>query len=232
MKKGLIMVMSCTQSPYDKLAKTSQKTWDSIDVKGLETIFYFGESEKENTEKEIYFPVHDHLFGIGIKNIMAFNWALRNKDWDYMIRPNASTYVHKERLLNYIQTLPDNNVYSGLQVISDTEPTWVWGPFLIMSRDVVKQIMDNGYLWNHSLIEDKAMSYIANQLDIPFSSIEGCSIDKTSSGWQCTSYANNSYTFTNFEEVKNDKKHFLFRCKQDYNRDMDHYVMTQLFKNL
>lgn len=232
MKKGLIMVMSCTQSPYDKLAKTSQKTWDSVHVEGLDTIYYFGESEKENTDKEIYFPVHDHLFGIGHKNIMAFDWALKNKDWDYMIRPNASTYVHKERLLNYIQTLPDNNVYAGLRVISEIEPMWVWGPFLIMSRDVVEKIVRYNILWDHSIIEDKAMSYVAARRMIPFMDIEGCSIDKTPDGWQCTSYANNSYTFKDFAEVKNDKKHFLFRCKQDYNRDMDHYVMTQLFKNL
>lgn len=238
MKTGLIMVLSALQEPYYKLANTSQKTWDSEPVENMETIFYFGRSDKKNSDTTIYCPVDEDFFNIGYKNFYAFKWALEYKKWDYMIRPNASCYVHKTRLLNYIQTLPESNVYAGLRVCS-VQPNYIWGPCIIMSRDVVSKIVDNTDKWNHSLIEDQAMSYVVHELNIPYMTgpqtglgicaIEQCQDDKK---WRLISYLNSGYSFSDFRELQNDKDHFLFRCKHESDRDIDTHIMYQLFNNL
>jgi hypothetical protein len=239
MKTCIIMVLSSTEEQYEKLHQTSKQTWDSIEEPGTETIYYFGESNKLNTDKEFYFPIKEHLYNIGYKNLLAFEWALKNKTWDYMVRINASTYVHKKRLLGYIQTLPNSNLFAGLTVSGP--PRYLWGPYIIMSRDVIQQFLNYQNLWNHNVIEDQAMGYLADSLYIPYYGLRACSIDKRNHGWQCNSDTTHSYAFTNFETVSKDYWNFLFRCKTQikslyenahYDRGDDHYAMQQLCKYL
>ena len=239
MKTCLIMVLSSTEEQYEKLHQTSKRTWDYTDEPGTETIYYFGEFNKHNTDKEIYFPIEEKLYNIGHKNLMAFEWALNTKTWDYIVRLNSSAYVHKKRLMQYLQELPDNNLFSGLTVPGP--PRYVWGPFIIMSRDVVQKFIDNKHLWNHSAVEDQSMGYLADNLHIPYHTLRACSINKKDNGWSCNSNITHSYTFTHFAEVSKDYWNFLFRCKTQlpylyvdptYDRADDHHAMHQLYQYL
>jgi hypothetical protein len=55
MKRVLILVVSSQNPPYDRMYQTSCETWDSIDVPGVETVYYFSEPMQPNTDTEIYF---------------------------------------------------------------------------------------------------------------------------------------------------------------------------------
>ena len=50
MKKVLILVLSCETPPYNKMVDTSKSTWDSIEVDGVETIYYFGNHNDKRTD--------------------------------------------------------------------------------------------------------------------------------------------------------------------------------------
>lgn len=234
MKNVLILVLSSDFHPYDKMIKTSIDTWDSIDVEHTETVFYCGASSKKDTDKIIYLPVDNDLFSIGKKTLLAFEWALKNKEFDYISRPQANAYIHKTELVKYIQTLPDNGVFDTMEVkATDTSERYGWGCATLLSRDVVQMVVDNKDKWDHTKMEDVSLSQLIDRLGIPYREGKICSINKTENGYLCLCYGGGeNFEFTDFKDINKANGQYWFRCKQDYNRDMDAYIMKQLFKNL
>lgn len=231
MKKALIMVLSSDWPPYSKMITTSQQTWDSVHVEGTDTVFYCSYSDKVDTDKVIYLPVDNGLYDIGKKTLLAFEWALKNKDFDYLSRPQANGYINKKELIKYVQTLPDEKVFATIEV--DTVPRWGWGVGTLLSRDIVKTIVDNKDKWDHHKMEDVAMSQLVDKLGIPWTKAMACSIDRMPDGWRCIVYGDGtSFSFKDFSEIVKAEGHFFFRCKQDYNREEDAFVMKELFKYL
>lgn len=230
-KKILNLVLSCETPPYDKMVQTALETWDSIEVEGIETVYYFGEPQKQNTDKFIYLPVEEILHAMGRKTLMAFEWALKNKEFDFLARPHSSIYVNKRELKEYVESLPNENVFAGVQI--DATPIWCWGGTgFLFSRDVVQKLVGNKSLFKEGLMEDMGISYIANELGIPFMPGRGCSIDKQKTGWLCLCYGTESFTFDDFSEVTKSKGQYFFRCKNDGDRNVDEIVMRELFKYL
>lgn len=229
MKKVLIMVIGCSLSPWDVMAITSVNTWDSIDVPNVETIFYFGNPVKENTDKFIYFPIDESYSTMSKKTLLAFEWALKNKDFDYIARINSSTYVDKKLLIKYIQTLADKDVFAGIEV--ESNPNWMIGWGYIISKDVIEKIVNHQELLRHDIMDDVALSYLINDLNIPYTKGKYCSIDKRDNGWVCISYGSESFEFTDWKDCRKSGHHF-YRCKQDLEREKDKFIMEQLFKIL
>lgn len=233
MKKCLILVLSSQEHPYKKMMATSLNTWDKIEVDGVESVFYCGMPVQENTDKIIYLPIHESYKVLGAKTLMAFEWALENKEFDYLARVNASTFVDKKELIKYIQTLPGDNVFAGLKVdASEYKEQWHWGPSLTFSKDVIQKLVDNKHYLDDTLMEDMAISYLANKLKIPYTQGRACTIDKTDNGWRLMAYGCTGFEFNDFEDLKKLDNQFYYRVKQDYDRDMDKYLMEKLFQVL
>lgn len=232
MKRVLILVVSSEVEPYGEMIKTSLNTWDSIEVEGVETIFYCGESSIPDTDKIKHFHVEEGLFTMGTKGLIAYEWALQNKEFDYVARVNSSCYVDKKKLLEYVQSLPSENVFAGVEADSQNGFRYLWGGMqFIISKDVLTKIVMHKGHWNHALMEDESMSLLVSKLGISFYAGMGCSINRTSNGWILLSYpdGNGSKAFTDFREIKDNPNHF-YRVKQDLQRDLDKYVMNELFR--
>src|SRR4029077_122343 len=166
-------------------------------------VYYFSNKDKVSEGKFLYLPVQESLYTMGHKLLAAFQWALANKDFDYIARPHSCIYVNKKELAGYINDLPAENVLSGPMVVDN--PSWLWGGLgLILSRDVVQKIIDNKHLFDHRQMEDKGLSYLATKLNIPFTEGTGCSIDQYGESWLCLSYGSKrskSFTFKDFADV-------------------------------
>ncbi len=230
MKRVLILAIGCSLPPWNKMFETSFDTWDSVEVDGVETIFYFGNPVRENNNKTIYFSVEESYFTMGEKMLQAFQWALDNKEFDYIARVNSSCYVDKKQLIKHIQTLPKENLFSGL--IVQGENPWLWGGGqFILSKDVVEKLVENKSLYNHTVMEDVGISELATKIGIPFTQGKAASIDKTDSGWRLMGYEGPSFEFTNFADC-NKSEQFFYRCKHDPDRTVDKYIMQELFKTL
>jgi hypothetical protein len=234
MKKVLILVMSSQKDPYKKMIETSLSTWDSINIEGVESIFYCGNPVKENTDKFIYFPLDESYQTMGEKTLRAYDWALKNKEFDYVARVNSSCYVNKKELIKYIQTLPDRNVFAGLEVVaSKVAEKWMWGGGqYIISRDVIDLIVQNRGMWNHTVMDDQAVSFVANKLSIPYTQGKACSIEKRKDGWTCLCYGEPSIEFIDFVDMNKLVNQYFIRVKQDKDRSLDEYIMKQLYQNL
>lgn len=231
--KILILVIGCQLPPWDVMPETSQGTWDSVEVENVETIYYFGNPVKENTGKFIYFPVDESYNTMGHKMMLAFEWALDNKEFDYVARVNSSCYVDKKELVKYVAKFTKENVFAGLRVTaSDKHPEWLWGGGnYVISKDVIKKIFDNRYYLDETIMEDLALSFLVTKLGVPFTDGMACSIDKLENGWRLTGYGAASFEFSDFADVNKSGQSF-YRCKQDYDRSKDEFVMNELYKVL
>lgn len=210
--------------------QTSRETWDSVHIDGVETVFYFGEPIRENTDKEVYFPIKEGYNTMGHKLLAAFDWALKNREFDYIARVNSSCYVNKSELLRHVQDQPSNNLFAGAIVKGEREWLWGGGQFLI-SKDVVEKVIANRARFNHRLIEDVALSHLVSDLGIEFTDGKSCSINRNGDKWRSIGYGYDSYEFTNFDEIRKEGV-FFYRVKQDLNRDQDEFVMRELFRVL
>ena len=227
MKRVLIMVVSCEARPYGKMIDTSLLTWDSKEIEGVQTIYYCGTSTQLDTDKIKHFPIKDGLYQMGHKGLLAYEWALNTLEFDYVARVNSSCYVSKKKLLDYVQTLPNENIFEGLKI--EDKEDWVWGGGqFIISRDVLQKIVDNKADWRHGEMEDKAMSFLAAKLGIPFKEGNACSINKQEDNWGLLSYGfGESIEFEDFKDVSN-SPHYFYRVKQDQRRELDEYIMIKL----
>lgn len=231
--KILVFVISCNDDPYPSLARASMETWDSVDVDGVETVFYFGWPPSMIHPKVISVHIHEGLYDMGKKNLLAYRWALENLQWDFMARVNASCYVRKEKLAAYASESPKSGVYRGLVVDYHNGFVWGGGQFL-MSRDVVQAIVDNRKRWNHAEMEDVAQSWLVRDLGFKWDGSGcACSINRRDNDWLCIVYNNGtrsegSFAFKEFDELAGRNLPPFIRVKQDYKRHKDIEIMKEL----
>ncbi len=242
-KKILILVVSSNDKPYKQMVKTSLETWDSIDVENCETMYYFGEAIKDDLSvyipnqnpKFLFDSVKETYSNMGHKLLYAFQWVLRNKDFDYIVRINSSCYCDKKHLVKYIETLPETNVFAGVKVGAGEqhEQPWIWGGGqFILSKDVVEKVVEHKHKFNHNLMEDVALSFLINDLEIPYTEGSACSINKQENGWLLLTYGGGEQKeFKDFEEIKDCGQHF-YRVKHDPDRSIDAVVMNELYRLL
>lgn len=236
MKTVLVYVLTSPDPPYPQLMDTSLATWDTVEAPGVSTLFYSNRQSKQHP-KLIQFQCPGSLYDMGRKDLLAYEWALKNRDWDYMARVSASCYVKKQTLARYVQDLPATNLFRGVGAHKPEGTPYIWGgTHYVISRDVVQAMVDHKAKWNHAEMEDVAMSVLVSSLGIPLDKLgRGCSINRKGDGWITFAYADggiDSFVFKDFSEfvARTPKQHFI-RVKQDGERQTDSWVMQQLFKN-
>jgi len=228
--KALILTIGCQLPMWSKMWETSLATWDSVEVENVENIFFFGQPVKENTDKCIFFDIEEGYYTMNKKFVCALEWSLANKEFDYIVRVNSSTYVDKKVLCEYIKTLSDKNVFAGIEVVA--EPKWAVGWGYVISKDVIHKIVEHKDLLRNDITDDLSLSYLINNLEIPYTKLPFASIDKRTDGWACICYNGvDSFNFTDFKEINKSNSSF-YRVKFDADRNMDAYLMKQLFNNL
>lgn len=250
MKKVLILILSSDIPPYKEMLNTSLKTWDVYDVENVETVFYIGQSQYTHASeiKNVYQTnVVDGFWKLGYKMIEACKYALKNKEFDYVFRTHSSTYIHKRKLLEYVQNRSAENLCLGLstpmqEIHKDKYglDKYMWGGSgYLLSRDVVQKIVDNSDIWDHALMEDMAMSIVLNRCGVPFISTgRFCAVHPNESGYNIITYDNglnggaqisDLAEFNTHNDLKNQ---FAFRLKQDGKRELDIILMNELYKKL
>lgn len=123
----IILVLSSLKTPYDQLMKAQQRTWDNVEVEGVETVYYYGVPVGENhpgiffkmklrgksmmlnvDESDEYNMMHWKL-KITLDYINTGRWP-----YDFIFRTNSSSYVDKQMLKEFAETLPKEKCYCGI----------------------------------------------------------------------------------------------------------------------
>lgn len=237
MKTVLIAVVASAEHPYPQLVRTSLETWDAVPVEGMDTLFYFDNAFKgQLPPKSIIVNADGALNSMGKRDLLAYDWMLKNKAWDYMARVNASCYVRKKKLMKYAQTLPEKNLFRGILATHYTgNYMWGGGQYLI-SRDVVQAMVAHQDRWDHKSMEDESMSFMCRGLGIPLDGTgRACALhDKRPKPWLCLWYDNGQsggWEANNFQEIiQKLGEQFYVRVKQDLRRNIDMEMMRELAK--
>lgn len=117
----LIMVLSSKKPPYDKIEKAQRETWDSVVVDGVNTYYYYGDD---------YDMMH-HAFKKALNSV----WR---KKWDVIFRTNSSTYVCKDKIKRYVESIDiKGNLYAGYSTGS-----MVSGTGILLNRATAKILRD------------------------------------------------------------------------------------------
>ena len=214
MKKILILVLSSNEEPWAPLREASQRTWDSIKVPGVETVYYYSKTtdhRPQTTDPDCIYldcPADYNMMHWRFKLALDAVWE---KDWDMIFRVCASTYVDKEELLKIATTLPEKKCIVGYKINGHIN-----GAGIFISRDAADFLRT----CLHILPGEND--------DVQISSIHGANI--TDLGPYKTYYKD---TMAGCEQLKvTDPIPYMVRCKSPMpdNRHLDIQAFETLFK--
>lgn len=162
---------------YRILENKIKSTWASIKNPNCDIWYYYGDSNEFSVKDNVIrCPYPEGYANIGLKTICAFEYLL-NTDFDYLFRPNSSSFVNINRLVEFVQELPKEKFYGG-------KPIWFYGGGItekdeinppqncahgcgyILSRDLVELIVNKKNEWGHHMIDDMALCRFMKNYDI------------------------------------------------------------------
>jgi hypothetical protein len=151
---------------YSKFYKTQKSTWDSINVDGISTMYYVGNSEEEKVEGNIiYTTTSESLENAGYKTLKAFELT-KDIPYDVIYRTNASSYVDKLILKKFISDKDYKSIYCGV-IGHHAGFEFASGSGYFISKDLVNYVLENKDLWDHGLIDDVALAKLLNKINTP-----------------------------------------------------------------
>lgn len=168
-KKILILLLSSHKYPSPRNEKIQKLTWFKDAEKfGIEVIQFIGGYEKRAYSKPyLKLTSDDSIKDVGYKTIESFEWALENKDFEYIFRVNSSSYVNIEKLIHFIDNIEPGSLYAGkIYNLDMLDIKFVSGSGIILDKGSVKKIVMNKDLWNHNIIDDVAMGDVCANLNI------------------------------------------------------------------
>jgi hypothetical protein len=165
--KIIILVLSLNDGDlYTEFYNTQKKTWDSIEVDGIDTFYYFGNCEdNEIVDNNIYTNVSETLLNCTDKTLEAFK-LINNMDYDYVFRTNSSSYVDKHRLKEYLNNKPKTNFYSGIIGLHEHN-YFCSGSGFFLSKDLITLLINNEDKLDRNLIDDVSIGKLLNSFNIP-----------------------------------------------------------------
>ena len=93
------------------------------------------------------------------KLFATLNHVLATEDFDYLFRTNTSTYVDRQGLIDFAESLPRSGYWGGFLGVSDGI-TFTSGAGTLLSRDCVEAAVTAQ--WDWALIDDVALSRVLN----------------------------------------------------------------------
>ena len=113
-------------------------------------------------KNEIITTVPDLYSLIGVKTLDAFEFSIKNFEFDYIYRTNVSSYLDLVRLQRFIGNKPKENFYAGLQG-DHNGIAFASGCGYFISRDLIIKVLRNRDLWDHNLVDDVAIGKLLLQ---------------------------------------------------------------------
>jgi glycosyltransferase involved in cell wall biosynthesis len=161
----LVAVLGARLSPYPELIRTIERTWAGVEVRGVETVVYSGDSARKRIGRDLILPVPDDAANIGRKTIAFFEYALENCEFDVLFRTNSSSYVDLRNLQDHAGLRPEvRRLYSGF--IGTTPHPFASGSGYFLGRQLMELVVEHQSAWDHSLADDAALARVLAGLGV------------------------------------------------------------------
>lgn len=150
-KKAIILSMSCNQERYINEENVIRQTWGKEVLEGkydnVELLFYRGGSDSTYLEKDVlHLTSDDTLRGSYQKSIDCFKWLIENKEFDYIIRTNTSTYINVDAIQQFLEFNIDENITCGPYLLINHTNNFIpfcSGFYLIFSKKTIELLINN-----------------------------------------------------------------------------------------
>ena len=162
-KRILILVLGCDNEfftgqfndsviqTYASHLKDASNFQDASNLQdNVDIIYYYGnpwEPTKLIDSTHLRVQCYDSLESTFRKTVLALDWCLRNKEFDFLIRANTSTYLNVPLLSYFIDKYARQDVLYGSDLYSLTEgyaprplDIFARGNCMVMSRSIVEII--------------------------------------------------------------------------------------------
>ncbi len=177
--QSLMMVITSDTYPAKRNSNTQKKLYKHNENINEMTVWYSGGGFDQNGKflydshnRDLKLKCSDDSRQMGQKTILAFEWAIENIDFKYLIRPTPSSFINFSYLKKLYKELLDQKdiVYAGtvqtIEYENKPELNFVSGSTLILNKQCVELIIKNQNKWDHSLWDDVALSKLMTELEI------------------------------------------------------------------
>ncbi|MDB2532949.1 hypothetical protein N9X26_03215 [Candidatus Actinomarina sp.] len=174
----LMMVITSDTYPANRNTRFQKKIYSKVGSSNF-IVWYKGNKNLRNKnlkymldDRDLLLDCSDDTRSMGKKTLLAFEWALKHVDFEYLVRPTPSSYVNLEffKDLNLDTRFQIPVVYAGTvhkkPHLNNDFFEFVSGSTLILNKTCVEIIVKNKNLWNHELWDDVALADLMNQLSI------------------------------------------------------------------
>ena len=150
-KKVIILCMSCNQNRFVNEEYIIRKTWGGDILEGkydnIELLFYRGGSDNTYLENDVlHLTSDDTLLGTYQKSIDCFKWLVENKQFDYIVRTNTSTYINVEAIQQFLEFNVNEETVCGSYLIMNGANKFIPflpGFFLIFSKKIIELLVND-----------------------------------------------------------------------------------------
>lgn len=159
--KILVLVAATRRGPFPELVATAKRTWASVEVDGVDVLFYYGGDRFALDGDDLTLPVADDLPNLGRKTIACFAYVLEHREFDVVFRTNVSTYVDLPNLRRFVEeNAVATRFYAGKGVSVDGID-FASGMGIFLSRDLVRLLAEEE--WDHSYLDDVAIGKLLRE---------------------------------------------------------------------
>lgn len=163
-KKIIIIVQNSNRYPSNLMVPFIRKTWGNS--KDIQTIIFQGDSIENYIDSKniLYLNVPGNYESLTDKLLSCLEWVDNNLEYDYILRTTTTSYINIVNLQKLVNKLPASNLYCSTP---DTYPPYKHekedeiifgsGAGVILSKDLIKLIINNKNKWDYSLLDDVAM---------------------------------------------------------------------------
>jgi Galactosyltransferase len=162
----LVLVLAARVEPYPALVRTIKRTWSSVAVDGIETLFYFGGAELSRSGPDLTLPVSDDLQHTGEKTLACFEHALATRDPALIFRTNCSSYVDLPNLSSFVRANARSRGFYAGRVGTHATIRFASGSGYFLSRDVAELVLERRDEWDHSLLDDVALGALLGRYGV------------------------------------------------------------------
>jgi|TARA_Y100000389_G_scaffold149126_2_gene148383 hypothetical protein len=170
MKNVLILVVSSKTYPSYLNQIFQKASW--VRQSKYPVLFYFGGSHKSHVEKNnLYLKSSTKFVDMGRRTLEAFEYVNQNYDFDYILRTNNSSYIDSIALEKLVESLSSEN-FCGGHIGEQDKSKFISGAAYMIDKSILNLILENKDKWDHSLIDDIAISRLLEDQNVTFTNFE------------------------------------------------------------
>lgn len=149
-----------------ELYKKQMSTWDSVNTPNVKTLYYIGGGNKKEIRGNLSIDINPETKANTSLKMVTCLELTKDWDYDYIFHTNASSYVDKKLLYEWLLDKPRLKFYSGVVGDFGGGMFFASGCGFSISKDVAKLIIQHQNEWEYSDINDVTLGILLTKLGI------------------------------------------------------------------